>query len=98
MRFDLAATFKKTTTWYRQAWFTTVQVAPRGNKSPELSWTAAPQNTKSFAVLTLDTTAISWHWGMYDVSPCGDSLPQNAGTKKSKYGIEVLNDWPIYFR
>jgi Raf kinase inhibitor-like YbhB/YbcL family protein len=68
-----------------------------GNQSPQLSWTGAPKKTKSFAVLTLDTTAIFWHWGMYDISPTTTSLPQNAGTKKSKYGSEVLNDWAIYF-
>jgi Raf kinase inhibitor-like YbhB/YbcL family protein len=68
-----------------------------GNQSPQLSWTGAPKKTKSFAVLTLDTTAIFWHWGMYNVSPTTTSLPQNAGTKRSKYGIEVLNDWAVYF-
>lgn len=68
-----------------------------GNQSPELAWTGAPPNTKSFAVLTLDTTAIFWHWGMYNISAYADGLPQNAGTKKSKYGSEVLNDWAIYY-
>jgi Raf kinase inhibitor-like YbhB/YbcL family protein len=68
-----------------------------GNQSPQLSWTGAPKKTKSFAVLTLDTTAIFWHWGMYNIAPTTTSLPQNAGTKKSKYGDEVLNDWAIYF-
>lgn len=67
-----------------------------GNQSPELRWTGAPKKTKSFAVLTLDTTAIFWHWGMYDISPATTTLPENAGTKKSKYGSEVLNDWAIY--
>lgn len=68
-----------------------------GNQSPQLSWTGAPKKTKSFAVLTLDTTAIFWHWGMYNIAPATISLPQNAGTKKSKYGSEVLNDWAIYY-
>jgi Raf kinase inhibitor-like YbhB/YbcL family protein len=67
-----------------------------GNQSPQLSWTGAPKKTKSFAVLTLDTTAIFWHWGMYGISPATTSLPENAGTKRSKYGSEVLNDWAIY--
>jgi Raf kinase inhibitor-like YbhB/YbcL family protein len=68
-----------------------------GNESPQLSWTGAPKNTKSFAVLTLDTTAIFWHWGMYNIAAATTSLPENAGTKKSKYGVEVLNDWAIYY-
>jgi Raf kinase inhibitor-like YbhB/YbcL family protein len=67
-----------------------------GNESPQLSWTGVPKKTQSFAILTLDTTAIFWHWGMYDISPKATSLPQNAGTKKSRYGKEVLNDWAIY--
>jgi Raf kinase inhibitor-like YbhB/YbcL family protein len=68
-----------------------------GNQSPQLSWSGVPKKTKSFAVLTLDITAIFWHWGMYNIAPTTTSLPQNAGTKKSKYGKEVLNDWAIYF-
>jgi len=67
------------------------------NQSPQLSWTGAPKKTKSFAITTLDVTAIFWHWGMYNISPATTSLPQNAGTPKSKYGTEVLNDWSIYF-
>jgi Raf kinase inhibitor-like YbhB/YbcL family protein len=68
-----------------------------GNQSPELSWTGVPKKTKSFAVLTLDITAIFWHWGMYNIAPTTARLPQNAGTPKSKYGKEVLNDWAIYY-
>ena len=68
-----------------------------GNQSPQLSWSGVPKGTKSFAVLTLDTTAIFWHWGMYNISPTLTSLPENAGTAKSKYGTEVLNDWAIYY-
>jgi Raf kinase inhibitor-like YbhB/YbcL family protein len=68
-----------------------------GDMSPHLQWTGAPKKTKSFAVLMLDTTAIFWHWGMYDIVKTATSLPQNAGTSSSKYGKEVLNDWSIHF-
>lgn len=68
-----------------------------GDKSPELHWAGAPKKTKSFAILMLDTTAIFWHWGMYNVAATATSLPQNAGTPSSKYGKEVLNDWAIYY-
>lgn len=68
-----------------------------GDRSPELHWTGTPKNTKSFAVLMLDTTAIFWHWGMYNIAKTATSLPQNAGTPSSKYGKEVLNDWAVYF-
>jgi Raf kinase inhibitor-like YbhB/YbcL family protein len=67
------------------------------NMSPELQWSGAPKKTKSFAILMLDTTAIFWHWGMYNVASTATSLPQNAGTPSSKYGKEVLNDWSVYF-
>lgn len=68
-----------------------------GDISPQLQWTGAPKKTKSFAVLMLDTTAIFWHWGMYDIAKTATSLPQNAGTSSSKYGKNVLNDWSIHF-
>jgi Raf kinase inhibitor-like YbhB/YbcL family protein len=68
-----------------------------GDTSPELNWAGAPKKTKSFAILMLDTTAIFWHWGMYDIAGTATSLPANAGTASSKYGKEVLNDWAVYF-
>lgn len=68
-----------------------------GDMSPQLQWTNAPKKTKSFAILMLDTTAIFWHWGMYDIAKTATSVPQNAGTASSKYGKEVLNDWSVYF-
>ncbi|HTU81137.1 MAG TPA: YbhB/YbcL family Raf kinase inhibitor-like protein [Candidatus Acidoferrales bacterium] len=68
-----------------------------GDTSPELQWTGAPKKTKSFAILMLDTTAIFWHWGMYDIAGNATTLPTNAGTASSKYGNEVLNDWSVYY-
>lgn len=68
-----------------------------GDRSPELHWAGVPKKTKSFAILMLDTTAIFWHWGMYNIAANATSLPQNAGTPLSKYGKEVLNDWAIYY-
>ncbi len=68
-----------------------------GNQSPELEWRGTPKGTKSFAVLMLDTTAIFWHWGMYDIKSSATSLPKNAGKPSSKYGDEVLNDWAVYY-
>lgn len=68
-----------------------------GDMSPQLQWVNAPKKTKSFTILMLDTTAIFWHWGMYNIAKTATSVPQNAGTSSSKYGKEVLNDWSIYF-
>src|SRR5215470_5173014 len=42
--------------------------APGGNESPELSWTHAPRDTRSFAVVMFDVTASFTHWGMFNIS------------------------------
>jgi Raf kinase inhibitor-like YbhB/YbcL family protein len=68
-----------------------------GNMSPELQWKGVPKKTKSFAIIMLDTTAIFWHWGMYNIAPSTTSIPANAGTPISKYGKETLNDFAIYY-
>jgi Raf kinase inhibitor-like YbhB/YbcL family protein len=48
-----------------------------GNERPELSWTGAPADSKSFAVLVHDPDAPTggagwWHWVAYDI-PAGTS-------------------------
>jgi Raf kinase inhibitor-like YbhB/YbcL family protein len=68
-----------------------------GNMSPQLQWKGVPKKTKSFAIIMLDTTAIFWHWGMYNIAPTVTSIPPNAGTPISKYGKETLNDFAIYY-
>ena len=55
--------------------------APGGDESPELSWTNTPRGTRSFVVTTFDTTAGVTHWGMYNISGTATGLPQNAGVK-----------------
>lgn len=67
-----------------------------GNTSPELHWSGVPKKTKSFAIIMLDTTAIFWHWGMYNIAPTATSIPANAGAS-NKYGKQVLNDFAIYY-
>lgn len=68
-----------------------------GNMSPELQWKGVPKKTKSFAIIMLDTTAIFWHWGMYNIAATATSIPANAGTPISKYGKETLNDFAVYY-
>lgn len=67
-----------------------------GNMSPELQWKGVPKKTKSFAIIMLDTTAIFWHWGMYNISPAATSIPANAGSS-NKYGKQTLNDFAVYY-
>ncbi len=69
--------------------------APGGNESPELSWTGAPPFTRSFVVTAFDVTASFTHWGMYNISANATGLPQNAGVPNSPYGQQVYNDFFI---
>jgi Raf kinase inhibitor-like YbhB/YbcL family protein len=64
-----------------------------GNTSPELAWTNAPRDTRSFAVVLYDTTAAFTHWGIYNISPERRSLPANAGAPTSKFGRQIENDF-----
>jgi Raf kinase inhibitor-like YbhB/YbcL family protein len=72
-----------------------VDGAPGGNESPELSWTGAPRNTRSFAVVAFDVTASFTHWGMYNIPGSVPGLPENAGVAGSSYGTQVYNDFFI---
>ena len=52
--------------------------APRGNESPELSWTDVPRGTASFVMITFDTLGFT-HWGMYNIPPTITKLPEKCG-------------------
>lgn len=53
------------------------------NKSPQLSWTNAPEGTKSFAVTMYDVDAPTgsgwWHWLIFDIAANQTELKQAAG-------------------
>ena len=55
-----------------------------GNLSPALSWTNAPEGTKSFAVTVYDPDAPTgsgwWHWQVYNLPETTVSLKQGAST------------------
>ena len=70
--------------------------APGGNQSPELSWTNAPAGTTSFVVTAYDRTAAFTHWGMYNISPRLTGLPENAGVAGSPFGVPgVDRSWKV---
>jgi len=63
------------------------------DKSPQLTWHGAPDDTRSFTVLMFDVTASFTHWGMYNIQASTTSLPENAGVAGSPFGSQIINDF-----
>jgi Raf kinase inhibitor-like YbhB/YbcL family protein len=71
-----------------------------GNRSPQLSWSGAPQGTRSFAVTCYDPDAPTgsgfWHWVVANLPPDVTELALDAGNPKGGKlpagAITVRND------
>lgn len=68
--------------------------------SPEISWSGAPSDTKSFVVTLYDPDAPTgsgfWHWAVSNIPASVNELPQDAGNKDNSKlplgAIQLPND------
>ena len=72
--------------------------------SPPLNWSAAPQGTKTFALIVDDPDApdprapkMTWvHWVIQNIPADAQSLPEGAAERGMPAGaLQGLNDWKL---
>ena len=69
------------------------------NQSPQLSWTGAPEGTKSFAINVYDPDAPTgsgwWHWNVVNIPAAVNAISQNASVNGTlpEEALEIQNDY-----
>lgn len=71
-----------------------------GNQSPQLSWSGAPEGTKSFAITAYDPDAPTgsgwWHWLAFNIPAEVNSLPAGAsGSAMPTGSTESRTDYGV---
>ena len=72
------------------------------NQSPQLSWSGAPEGTKSFAITVYDPDAPTgsgwWHWHVVNIPASVNSVSQNASINGDlpREALQVRNDFGIF--
>ncbi|MGX7705492.1 YbhB/YbcL family Raf kinase inhibitor-like protein [Methylobacterium sp. Gmos1] len=74
-----------------------------GNRSPQLSWSGAPEKTEAFAVLVHDPDAPTgsgwWHWQLVNIPKTVTSLAAGAGDASKNLlppgSVSIRNDYGV---
>lgn len=75
-----------------------------GDKSPQLSWSGAPEGTESYAIMAYDPDAPTgsgwWHWQVVNIDKNVNSVATGAGSAENKDAVlkgsqSISNDYGV---